>query len=169
MNPNRNTLEEAGRRLNASQHPASDDGTGCSPTPEKPNSHIATASAPVLPGVHSDTIVDITSRSILAPPSPDQQRDCIPAFDLHCAPFWMKNARFLPHETSERTERTENIERTEFATAIGGGGVPNASLVPFFSYNFARRSRSAFAITDTELNVMAALAKIGCNSRPTKG
>ena len=37
------------------------------------------------------------------------------------------------------------------------------------SYNLTRRSRSALAITDTELNVMAALAMIGLSRRPANG
>ncbi len=41
-------------------------------------------------------------------------------------------------------------------------------MFPLF-YNFTRRKRSAFVMTDTELNVMAALAKIGFKSRPRKG
>jgi hypothetical protein len=36
-------------------------------------------------------------------------------------------------------------------------------------YSGARRSRSALAITDTELNVIAALAIIGLRSRPKTG
>ena len=37
------------------------------------------------------------------------------------------------------------------------------------SYNASLRSRSAFVITDTELNVMATLAIIGLSRRPKKG
>ena len=36
-------------------------------------------------------------------------------------------------------------------------------------YSFTRRSRSALAITDTELNVIAALAQIGLISMPMNG
>ena len=36
-------------------------------------------------------------------------------------------------------------------------------------YNSTRRRRSAFAMTDTELKVIAALAIIGLSNRPTNG
>jgi hypothetical protein len=36
-------------------------------------------------------------------------------------------------------------------------------------YNSKRRSRSAFMMTENELNVIAALAIIGLNSQPKKG
>lgn len=36
-------------------------------------------------------------------------------------------------------------------------------------YSFSRRSRSAFIITENELNVMAALAIMGLRSRPKNG
>lgn len=36
-------------------------------------------------------------------------------------------------------------------------------------YSVVRRSRNAFAITDTELNVIAALATTGLSSRPDTG
>jgi hypothetical protein len=36
-------------------------------------------------------------------------------------------------------------------------------------YNLARRKRSALPITDTELNVIAALAQIGLISAPVNG
>lgn len=36
-------------------------------------------------------------------------------------------------------------------------------------YNSARRRRNAFAMTDTELKVIAALAIIGLSKRPTTG
>ena len=35
--------------------------------------------------------------------------------------------------------------------------------------NLTRRKRNAFAITETELNVIAALATIGLSRRPKKG
>ena len=41
-------------------------------------------------------------------------------------------------------------------------------LVPWNQSSTYRR-RSAFTITDTELNVMAALAQIGLTSSPRKG
>jgi len=41
--------------------------------------------------------------------------------------------------------------------------------IPRASYRPARRRRSAFAITVTELNVMAALAIIGLSSTPKEG
>lgn len=42
--------------------------------------------------------------------------------------------------------------------------------IPGIGYhNAPRRSRSAFPITDTEPKVMAALAIIGLNSKPTRG
>jgi hypothetical protein len=37
------------------------------------------------------------------------------------------------------------------------------------TYNVSLRSRRAFEITDTELNVMAALAMSGLSSRPKNG
>ena len=37
------------------------------------------------------------------------------------------------------------------------------------AYNATLRSRSAFVMTETELNVIAALARIGLSSRPMKG
>jgi hypothetical protein len=36
-------------------------------------------------------------------------------------------------------------------------------------YSFARRSRRALAMTDTELKLIAAAAKTGCNSNPVNG
>jgi hypothetical protein len=36
-------------------------------------------------------------------------------------------------------------------------------------HSFTLRNRSAFAITETELKLMAAAAKIGCSSIPVKG
>jgi hypothetical protein len=36
-------------------------------------------------------------------------------------------------------------------------------------YSFARRSRKALAITDTELKLIAAAAKTGCSSNPLNG
>jgi len=38
-----------------------------------------------------------------------------------------------------------------------------------FCYSGSRRKRRAFMITETELNVMAALAMIGLSSRPKNG
>jgi hypothetical protein len=42
------------------------------------------------------------------------------------------------------------------------------SLLPSATESWTRRSRSALAITDTELNVIAALAMIGLSKRPVR-
>ena len=46
--------------------------------------------------------------------------------------------------------------------------VPNRSL-PQSLHSFTLRNLSAFVITDTELKLMAAAAKMGLSSRPKKG
>ena len=46
---------------------------------------------------------------------------------------------------------------------------PSDHPSPFEIQSFTRRSRSAFPITDTELNVIAALAMIGLSRMPATG
>ena len=53
---------------------------------------------------------------------------------------------------------------TPWQLGVGPLGVDSVSC-----YSSTRRSRSAFTITDTELNVMAALAQIGLISVPVNG
>jgi len=65
---------------------------------------------------------------------------------------------------------------TSWATAMGKDVAPgsfvsssNAPRLRRASYNRSVRNRSAFAMTDTELNVIAALAIIGLRSSPNTG
>jgi two-component system chemotaxis response regulator CheY len=53
------------------------------------------------------------------------------------------------------------------ARAVARSGQPRAGLNP--DYSFAPRRRSALPITETELNVMAALAIMGLSSSPNIG
>ena len=63
----------------------------------------------------------------------------------------------LDFNASENSERTENPERTEGTESSAG------------DYSATLRSRSALLMTETELKVMAALAKMGLSSRPKTG
>ena len=60
------------------------------------------------------------------------------------------------------------ISKSPMRKKTGKMGI-SSGLARAQGYSGDRRSRSAFPITDTELNVIAALAIIGLSRRPKKG
>jgi hypothetical protein len=66
--------------------------------------------------------------------------------------------------TSHQKRKHECKESSPHFNVVSG-----FSRTFMFQYSSARRSRNAFAITDTELNVIAALAITGLSNTPKKG
>ena len=75
-----------------------------------------------------------------------------------------------PAKREKDLRLSSSVESAQSADSYAGGLLsPDFYLLTPDSHNSTRRSLSALVITDTELNVMAALARMGLKSRPMKG
>jgi hypothetical protein len=78
---------------------------------------------------------------------------------------------FAARTAGRGTDGYSEAGATLRAELLGGWNQPTNAPAPSAArdYNSNRRSRSAFAITDTELKLIAALAIIGESSSPNTG
>ena len=88
-----------------------------------------------------------------------------------CLRRWCRRIRAprLTHRCRHGSPREQDNQQQAGGASIEADHGSSITCPLQRSHNVARLRRSAFPITDTELNVMAALAIIGLSSRPNHG
>lgn len=134
---------------------------------------IAFSTVPILAlMLISDPVMVELALKIRRPDGMDQAPVGMPFLSMVVIHFWMhmnEGNRQHPEANPRQHHQTEQTVFGEWASHHEGTVPPldmNGNRAP---YRSTLRNRRAFEITETELNVIAALANMGLSNNPTNG